>query len=186
MQLIGKGMAKILDLRAYDCSQPEELTNYALKENTCQQLPLPQQEPEATISLVQWQSQHTTRGHARSLIISKFTYVCTNSVLAAHQRLSGIPKIEIPYKIIRDDCHTMITEQKFKGPDGKEYPVPMGKTSILTFFTPGRKEVSGSTIVCQGEQAKLGDQLVEGVAILEQMRIEVQQIHYRPKRTSLL
>ena len=33
MQLIGKGMAKDLDLRAYDCSQPEELTNYALKKH---------------------------------------------------------------------------------------------------------------------------------------------------------
>ena len=99
MQLIGTDTTKDLDLRAYDYSQPEELTNYALKENTCQQIPLPQQEPEAIFSLVQRQSQHTARGHACSLIVSNFTYVCTNSVLAAHQRLAGIPEIEIPYNI---------------------------------------------------------------------------------------
>ena len=109
LQLIRKGMTKDLDLRAYDCSQPEELTKYALKENTCYQIPLPQQEPEATFSLVQKQSQHTARGNVCSLIVDKFTYVCTNSILAAHQRLAGVPEIEIPYKIDRDDCHTMIT-----------------------------------------------------------------------------
>ena len=54
----------------------------------------------------------------------------------------------------------------------------MGRTSILTFFATGRQEVSGSTIVCQGEQVKLGDRIVDGVAILEQMRIEVKPIHY--------
>ena len=149
MQLIGKGMNKDLDLRAYDCSQPEKLTNYALKEYTCQQIPLPQQEPEPIFYLVQKQCQHTARGHVCSLIVSKFTYICTNPVLAAHQRLAGIPEIEIPYKINRDDCHTMITQRKFKGPDGKKHQVPMGKTSILTFFTVGRQEISGSTIVCQ-------------------------------------
>ena len=73
----------------------------------------------------------------------------------------------------------MITQQKFERPDGKEHQVPMGKTYILTFYTSGRKEISGSTIVCQGEQVKLGERIVYGVAILEQMRIEVKPIHYR-------
>ena len=73
----------------------------------------------------------------------------------------------------------MIMERKWKGPDGVNHPIAMGKKTIFTFFAAGRQEISGSTIQCVGEQVKLGDRLVDGVAILEQIRMELKPVTIR-------
>ena len=111
--------------------------------------------------------------------VSKFTYICTSTLVAAHQRLASIPEIEVPTTVTREECHQMITERKWKGPDGVNHPIAMGKKTIFTFFAAGRQEISGSTIQCVGEQVKLGDRLVDGVAILEQIRMELKPVTIR-------
>ena len=49
----------------------------------------------------------------------------------------------------------------------------------MNFHEAGRQEVSGATIICEGEQVKLGDRIINGVVILDQVRISVRRIHLR-------
>ena len=96
---------------------------------------------------------------------------CTNTLVAAHQRLASIPEIELPQEVSRDDCHSLVTTEEYEGPDGQRHRVPLGKTTVLNFYEKGRQYSEGDTLVCEGEKVKLGDRVIDGVAILEQIKI---------------
>ena len=175
-----------INLQAFDCSKPQQVNNFALDQHTCGNTTIGNIEPEEKFSLIQKQEYFYATGHACRKKISRFTYVCTNNLVAAHQRLAGVPEIEIPAPVTKNECHAMITNGEFLGPDGVKHKVKKGAMNIFTFFEAGRQEISGSTIVCEGEKVKLGDRIVDGVAILEQMRVEVKDIQIRFKETGIV
>ena len=38
--------------------------------------------------------------------MSQFTYVCSNSLVASHQRLATIPQIEVTEELTTEECQT--------------------------------------------------------------------------------
>ena len=168
-----------ITLRAYDCSQPFNLNNIDLDTTACQTDSKEETRPEETFSITQKQSQHRADGHICRKTISRFTFICTNSFVAAHQRLAAIPEIELPTKVTPEECQELISKQKWVGPDGVQHNVPMGKTTILTFYETGRQETNGNTITCVGESVKIGDRVMEGIAILDQMKLQVKPTAFK-------
>jgi len=95
-----------------------------------------------------------------------------------------VPQVEVPQEISREDCDSLVKTQEFEGPDGVRHRVPLGQTTVLRFHEAGREEISGATIVCHGEQIKLGDRIIDGVAILEQVKFHTQAINFRMDATT--
>ena len=100
--------------------------------------------------------------------------------------MAGVPEIEIPVKVKQEECHTWVTTGKYRGPDGREHQVDMSRTNLLNFNEYGRQEVSGDSIICEGERVKLGDRLIEGVAVLEQVKVTLEKRNFRftPRSTT--
>ena len=168
------------NLTAYYCETPKRLENYAiLPRNVPCNDTREQNQNYGSYSIVQKQAYSHANGFKCSRTVSRFTFICTNSLVASHQRLAAIPEIEVPQEMSRDECQRLARTEKYEGPDGKQHKTPLGHTTILTFFEKGRQEVSGSTLVCQGEQVKVGDRVIDGVAILEQQKISLSKRRFR-------
>ena len=136
-------------------------------------------EMEQTYSILQEQESHDAKGHRCSKIVSRFTYVCHNNLVASHQRLATIPQIEVNEELTSEECQRMAIGGVYRGPDHHDHPVTMDHTTILNFHEAGRQEISGATIICEGEQVKLGDRIIDGVVILDQVRISIRRVHLR-------
>ena len=134
---------------------------------------------EQTYSILQEQDSHDATGYRCSKIVSRFTYVCHNNLVASHQRLAAIPQIEVTEELTTEECQRMAVNGIYRGPDHQDHPVQLDHTTIFNFHEAGRQEVSGATIICEGEQVKLGDRIINGVVILDQVRISVRRIHLR-------
>ena len=66
-----------------------------------------------TYSLLQKVNTQFATGHKCSQVLSKFTYVCANSLVASHQRLATIPEIEVPTTFTPDQCREMVATKQF-------------------------------------------------------------------------
>jgi hypothetical protein len=164
---------------AYDCGQPTNIANFAVDKKVCPPEADPTPHTTGVFSLAQKQTRMIARGHKCKRVISRFTVVCSSNLIASHQRLATIPEIEIPESVPLIECRELIKKGFFHGPDGKDHEVKVGATTVFNFHTAGREEVSGSTIVCQGEDVKLGENVIQGVAILEQVKISIYEVTMR-------
>ena len=177
-----------MTLTGYLCDHPTRVQDYRVlpfNQSACWSPKAPAIK-EDTFSIVQKQTYAMASGTKCSKKISRFTFVCTHNMVASHQRLASVPEIEINVKVKQEECHTWVNTGKYRGPDGKQHQVDMGRTNLLNFYEAGRQEVSGSTIVCEGEQVKLGDRLIDGVAILEQVKVTLEERKFRftPRSTT--
>ena len=160
------------NLTGFHCESPVNLQDYRIlpRDVDCT-VHEAEDTMEKPYSIVQKQDFSHADGFKCTKRVSRFTFICTSTLVAAHQRLAKIPEIELPQEVSRDDCHSLVTTEEYEGPDGQRHRVPLGKTTVLTFYEKGRQEVSGDSVVCQGEQVKLGNRVLDGVAILEQVKI---------------
>jgi len=161
-----------------DCTKPRQLKSFRMDKESCMALP-PDPGIESTYSILQEQDSHDATGYRCSKIVSRFTYVCHNNLVASQQRLASIPQIEITEELTTEECQRMAIGGIYRGPDHQDRVVKLDHTTIFNFHETGRQEVSGSTIICEGEQVKLGDRIIDGVVILDQVRISVRRIHLR-------
>ena len=170
-----------MTLTGYLCDHPARVQDYRVLPFNQSACWAPKAEPaqENIYSIVQKQTYARANGTKCSKQISRFTFVCTHNLVAAHQRLARIPEIEVPVKVKQGECHTWVTTGHYPGPDGKQHRVDIGRTTILTFYEHGRQEVSGQSIICEGEQVKLGDRLIDGVAVLEQVKVTLERRNFR-------
>ena len=170
-----------MTLTGYLCDHPTRVQDYRVLPFNQSACWAPKAEPtqENIYSIVQKQTYARANGTKCSKQISRFTFVCTHNLVAAHQRLARIPEIEVPVKVKQGECHTWVTTGHYPGPDGKQHRVDIGRTTILTFYEHGRQEVSGQSIICEGEQVKLGDRLIDGVAVLEQVKVTLERRNFR-------
>ena len=161
-----------------DCTQPQQLQSFRMDQESCKGK---LQDPgiQHTYAILQEQDSHDAKGYRCSKIVSRFTYVCHNNLVASHQRLATIPQIEVTEELTTEECQRMAIGGIYRGPDHQDHPVQMDQTTIMNFHEAGRQEISGATIICEGEQVKLGDRIIDGVVILDQVRISVRKIHLR-------
>ena len=173
-------------LRAFSCDSPIKLQDYQVAHHneSCGRLPSQQDQRLHSYTIVQKRSYNKAAGFKCTKRVSRFTFICTSNALAAHQRLATVPQVEVPQDISGEDCKQLITTQEYEGPDGVRHKAPIGKTTVLRFHEAGREEISGQTIVCHGEQVKLGDRIIDGVAILEQVKIQTQTMKFRVDRVT--
>ena len=169
-------------LEAYDCNALRNLSSWSIAD-TCLKEEEPPDEEEREFTLVQQQTYVLAKGHKCSIIVSTFTMVCSNNLLASHARLAAVPEIERNQEVTIEECRRMATDHLIKGADGADHEVLPGQERIFTFHAAGRNEVSGQTMICQGEDVKLGDHILQGVVILEQMRVSLTEVTYRFRNT---
>jgi hypothetical protein len=165
-------------LEAYDCNSLKNLTSWSITD-TCTKEEEPPDGEEKDFTLVQEQASVLAKGHKCTMIVSKFTMVCTNNLMASHQRIASVPQIEVPKEVTIEECRRMAAEHLIKGADGVDHEVLPGQERIFTFHAAGRNEVSGMTMICEGEDVKLGDHILKGVVVLEQMRVSLTEVNYR-------
>ena len=172
MTTMANGTETDTNLTGFHCESPVNLHDYRIlpRDVDCT-VHEAEDTMEKPYSIVQKQDFSHADGFKCTKRVSRFTFICTSTLVAAHQRLAKIPEIELPQEVSRDDCHSLVTTEEYEGPDGQRHRVPLGKTTVLTFYEKGRQEVSGDSVVCQGEQVKLGNRVLDGVAILEQVKI---------------
>ena len=166
------GMETNMNLTGFHCDSPINLRDYRIlpRDVVCTDQPV-EKPVNRVYSIVQKQAFSHADGFKCTRRVSRFTFICTNTLVAAHQRLASIPEIELPQEVSRDDCHSLVTTEEYEGPDGQRHRVPLGKTTVLNFYEKGRQYSEGDTLVCEGEKVKLGDRVIDGVAILEQIKI---------------
>ena len=174
-----------MNLEAFRCDSPVNLQDFQVvtHNESCGRLPM-QRDPLQRYAIVQKRSYNKAAGFKCTKRVSRFTFICTSNALAAHQRLAAIPEIELPQDMARDDCHSLVTDEEYEGPDGARHKVPLGKTTVLRFHEAGREEVSGQTVVCEGEQVKLGNRVIQGVAVLTQVKFHTQAMTFRMDATT--
>ena len=66
--------------------------------------------------------------------------------------------------------------KQYIGPDGKGYRLLVGGSRVLTFNLRGKNEVSGHSVYCEGERARIGGNIIDGVLTLEQVKIKVEKV----------
>ena len=170
-----------ITLKGYLCDHPSQIQDYRIlpfNQSACWS-PKPEPREEKSYSVVQKQVFAKANWAKCSKTVSSFTFVCTHNMIAAHQRLAEVPQIEIPVKVGQEECHTWITTGRYKGPNGRAYSVEMGRTTVLNFYQHGHAEISGESIICEGERLKLGDRIIEGVAVLQQVKVTLEPRKYR-------
>ena len=163
------------ELRAFSCSSPSGLKDYMVHYNESCGSPLaPDDQQLRSYTIVQRRNYNPAQGYRCTKRVSRFTFVCTSNALANHQRMASIPQVEVPQDMTREECQNLVMNEEYEGPDGVKYQVPMNKTTVLRFHEAGREEITGGTITCYGEKLKVGNRLIDGVAILEQVKFHVQ------------
>ena len=186
MTTMTNGMETDTSLTAFHCQSPINLRDYRILPRDVDCTTHDAEDAKyKPYSIVQKQTFSHADGFKCTKIVSQFTFICTSTLVAAHQRLAKIPSIELPVEVSRDDCHSLVTTEEYEGPDGQRHRVPLGKTTVLTFYEKGRQEVSGDSVVCQGEQVKLGDRVLDGVAILEQIKLTTETRKFRFEAATL-
>ena len=159
-----------------DCTEPRQLQIFIMVKDSCMGLP-PDPVIESTYFILQEQDSHDAKGYRCSKIVSCFTYVCHNNLVASQQRLASIPQIEITKELTTKECQRRAIGGIYRGSDHQDHVMKLDHTTVFNFHEAGRQEVSGATIICEGEQVKLGDPIIDGVVILDQVRISVIRIH---------
>ena len=121
------------------------------------------------------------KGYRYSKIVSRFTYICHNNLVASQQWLASIRQIEITEELTTEECQRMAIGGIYRGPDHQDHLVKLDHTTInygiMNFHEADTQEVSGATIICEGEQVKLEDRIIDGVVILDQVKISVRRIN---------
>ena len=173
------------ELRAFSCSSPSGLKDYMVHYNESCGSPLaPDDQQLRSYTIVQRRNYNPAQGYRCTKRVSRFTFVCTSNALANHQRMASIPQVEVPQDMTREECQNLVMNEEYEGPDGVKYQVPMNKTTVLRFHEAGREEITGGTITCYGEKLKVGNRLIDGVAILEQVKFHVQAMTFRVDATT--
>ena len=169
-----------IKLRAFSCSSPRHLRDYQITHNySCGPTTTPLTSEPRPYTIAQKKSYNKASGFKCSKRVSRFTFICTSNAVAAHQRLAAVPVIEVPEEVSWEECNKLVTTQEYEGPDGVRHATPLGKTTVIQLHEAGREEITGQTIVCVGEQVKIGDRIINGVAILEQVKIQTMTMRFK-------
>ena len=164
-------------LRAYDCSAPTNIKNYMITQKTCTpnfDAVKPGKLVNAT--LLQKVEVQEKVGYRCAMKVSRWNLICTQSLVANHQRLATVPIIEVPELVTAEQCRRIVSTKQYVGPDGKGYRLLVGGSRVLTFNLRGKNEISGHSIFCEGERARLGNEIIDGVLTLEQVKIQVEKV----------
>ena len=164
-------------LKAYDCSKPVKIKNYMINQETCtSKLNISKPEKLVNATLLQKVEIHEQIGYRCAAQVSRWNLVCTQSLVANHQRLATVPVIEVPELMTAEQCRRIVTTKQYIGPDGKGYRLLVGGSRVLTFNLRGKNEVSGHSVYCEGERARIGGNIIDGVLTLEQVKIKVEKV----------
>ena len=151
----------------HDCSHPTSVVEINVR-SICEES-IQKEETKKTYTVLQKRGHQELTGYSCTITKSEFEIYCGSF---SHQKLVKPPDIEIPVEVSQQECLSLYNHQRYITSYGTTHEAKLGET----IFTAGEKGViseGNGNIYCQGEEMRVGDQIVKQILILSQYRVKV-------------
>ena len=165
-----------------DCSKPTNLSKLSIY-TVCTEEKKQMSQPKKYHILQMMRDQKLT-GYKCQVKYSRFEMYCG---AFSHEKIIKIPVIEVVEEISIQACRDMINTNKYITEYGTTHGIEMGKETVISVSDVGVLHTSSDgKISCQGQQMKIGDQVVEQVLVLSQYRITLEKEEFLTTSTYLV
>ena len=171
--MLALGQLTSYRIKYYDCSRPEKVIPYSL-EHTCAHEQAPTSTP-VRMTLLQKRRLVRNKGYSCSVTKSTFTLYCG---AFSHTKIATPPKIEVSTNIPARECETLINTEKYKTLEGGTHYVPLGQETLFWITEHGLIHTGANSITCEGQQMRIGDNIVENLLEIAQYRVILQTEEY--------
>ena len=154
----------------YDCNVPTQISTYQHTE-ICKHYTNHSSQP-TTYTLLQRRLVDKLSGYSCKITRSTWTQYCG---AYSHAKMARPPEIEIPEPGSTLQCHQLIRQGVFTTLDGKTHPVKLDTENIMNSFDLGTIHTTGDGIACQGENYRIGDQIIQQIVRVSQYKVIIQQ-----------
>ena len=96
----------------------------------------------------------------------------------SHLKLIKIPDIELSLAVTPGECRKFVNQHKFRTKNGDSHVLNIPGETVLQVNDLGVLHPSG-TVSCQGQDAKIDNEIVERVLILSQYRITIRKESFK-------
>ena len=157
-------------IKYFDCSAPTQISTYQHAEicNYSSDNPA----TPTSYTLLQTRLIEKLTGYSCTITRSTWTHYCG---AYSHLKLAQPPEIEIPEPGSTVQCQQLIRQGLFTTLDGKTHTVSLNSENIIHSFDLGTIFTSGGGIACQGETYKIGEQIIQNIVKVSQIKIVLQQ-----------
>ena len=123
-------------------------------------------------TILQAPRERTVKGYSCLVIRTTFTTMCG---VWAHLKFLKIPEIEIIDDIAPLACQQLVADGGFRIPGGNKFPAAMNEETIIRADTLGVLQERDGKLTCKGQQARIGDEIVEDVLAISQYRVVLKE-----------
>ena len=128
--------------------------------------------PLETYTLLQRQDQEEATGFACAEVQSTFYLECG---VWAHSKIMKTPEIERKVAVSAQTCRQWISSRKYTHPSGTSNIVVPGET-IVSGAEIGTINLTNGKLICKGQTAKVGNDVVDDTIELMQTRVIIREI----------
>ena len=159
-------MVRSYKLSYFDCTKPKTISRINQKTacaTTDQSKGLSQ-----TYKLLQRRREDTVGGFRCKMEVSDFLLYCGSF---SHQKLIQVPSVDVYESISGEHCREMVTTQKFSPPGTNHVErLELGSQTVIKVSPLGVIKYD-SNVYCEGQSAKIGNEVVSQVLDLKQYKI---------------
>ena len=155
------------NVRYQDCSNPETISEVNLHQACAK--PEGQSPEKKKYTIIQRRTHEKAKGYSCRVTRSSLVMYCG---AYSHQKFAEPPKIEIPVDVSSHECLSMVENKRYISHYGTTHTVEIGET-IFTVSEKGVIKAENGNVYCEGEQMRIGEEVVDGVLVLSQYRVTV-------------
>lgn len=152
----------------HDCRKPTDLQEINL-DQACG-LEDDMEVDERTYTILTPRHHQPMRGYTCSVVRSTFTYYCG---AFSHTKILKAPNVEIKEKMDVQQCLGILQGNQFQDHYGGSHKISINKVNIFTVNERGVLHEDNGRVSCQGEQMKVGNDIVQDVLKLSQYKVSV-------------
>lgn len=156
-----------------DCSD-SRIVHRLSTDGACQAPPV-SNKTRGEYQLLQEIGYQTVDGWSCEIRHSTFEFYCG---VYSHLKLIKIPDIEISLPVTPGECRKFVNQHKYRTKNGGSHVLNIPGETILQVNDLGVLHPSG-TVSCQGQDAKIDNEIVERVLILSQYRITIRKESFK-------
>ena len=157
------------NIKYYDCSTPGDRHEIDIR-SACTPT-VTTTTNKQTYTILQPRHHQTFHGYTCQVTRSSFTLYCG---AFSHLKFINIPQIEINEEISGADCYSAAKRGLYRDHTGRNRDVELGM-NVWTINDLGTLMEDNGAISCQGEDARIGDDIVHQVVRLSQYKLEVRR-----------
>lgn len=157
-----------------DCTKPLRIQEFNVKK-VCVEPEESKLNSKKLYKILVPQKNIKMTGYRCEIRTSRFLFFCG---AFSHNKMISVPKIEVLEKLSLEGCNSLVHTNKYRVP-GQSHTlhVAVGEEAVYSIDELGTIHV-GKNIQCEGQQMRVGTQLVDSVIELAQFKIKISKETY--------